>query len=249
MLYGFTLTDAGRALIAGWTAGRIAAALTIAEVTVGSGTPPEGATWEDVYAYKDLIAPVAAATSTVPAYDGSAVHFTVEYRNDLNGGLADGFALREIGIFVEHPSMAGERVLFAYYTLGDKPQHVAAYVSGSADVRRFPVVIDVGSSVEVRTLYDATAFLTAADVAQYITIVILPQFVSRAKELIAEHNASPEAHPDLRAMDIEVDARLKRLEDMFINEITGNPFLITFGSLDGVAAEGVWNRPMQRVEF
>jgi hypothetical protein len=38
------------------------------------------------------------------------------------------------------------------------------------------------------------------------------------------------------------EARISRLEDALYSNITGNPFVITFGSLDGITLEsGVWN--------
>ncbi|MCM1166690.1 MAG: hypothetical protein NC299_13700 [Lachnospiraceae bacterium] len=32
-------------------------------------------------------------------------------------------------------------------------------------------------------------------------------------------------------------------------EVTANPFAVTFGSLDGITAEGVWNSANKRLEF
>ena len=62
------------------------------------------------------MAPVAAATSTVPTYDGASVKMIVEYRSDLNGGLDEGFWLNEFGIYAYDPD-EGE-VLIYYGCLG-----------------------------------------------------------------------------------------------------------------------------------
>lgn len=43
-------------------------------------------------------------------------------------------------------------------------------------------------------------------------------------------------------------ARIEMLEAVLFNDITTNPFLILFDDLDGVAATGVWNAALQRIE-
>ena len=46
-----------------------------------------------------------------------------------------------------------------------------------------------------------------------------------------------------------LEGRVGRLEDGLYNNITGNPFLLTFGDLEGVVlTKGVWNKQRQRVE-
>ena len=47
----------------------------------------------------------------------------------------------------------------------------------------------------------------------------------------------------------QFENRLARLEDGLFNNITGNPFLISFDSLDGISLiRGIWNRERQRIE-
>ncbi len=62
---------------------------------VGSGKVPEGV---EPSALTDLVQPVAQATSTVPLVTKNQIDMTVEYRNDLNGGLETGFYLSEFGL-------------------------------------------------------------------------------------------------------------------------------------------------------
>ena len=47
----------------------------------------------------------------------------------------------------------------------------------------------------------------------------------------------------------DLDARLSLLELMFNTEVTGNPFTVTFETLDSVTVEGVWNTESKRIEF
>lgn len=240
--YGFVVTDLGRELIAKLVAGN--GTLKITKVLVGSGAVPDGT---KPAALTDLVAPVAAATSTTPTYDGSKVEFVVEYRSDLNGGLDYGFWLSEFGIYADDPDN-GETLIY-YGTLGEHPQYVSAKSDTGVDVRRFPVAIIIGEGVDVIVTYKCEAWMTADDISNYCTVTILPQFVDKAQELIDAHNESADAHGYIRNNMKEFDSRLKLLEQMFTTNVTGNPFSVSFQTLDGVDAEGVWNAAEARIEF
>lgn len=241
MNYGFTITSAGWTLLTKLFSG---ARLELTRIMVGSGRVPDT---DNPATLTDLVAPVALATSTVPVVEDKTVSFVVEYRSDLNGGLEEGFWLNEFGVYAMDPDN-GE-VLLYYGTLGDYPQYVAAYSSGSVDIRRYPVSITLTTELEVVIAYPALAFMTSEDVAEYITVTALPLFLAKAQELIDEHNVSPVSHLDLRNVDAQLGSRVERLEDMMLNDVTGNPFIITFGDLAGVSVEGVWNQQQQRIEF
>lgn len=45
-----------------------------------------------------------------------------------------------------------------------------------------------------------------------------------------------------------MEDRIVWLMNMLFNDITANPFNITFGSLDGITVAGVWNTSMSRIE-
>lgn len=238
--YGFFIPSAGRTLIAGLLAGET---LEISRVMVGSGKPESQ---EALATLEDLVAPVAQATSTTPLRNGEQVDMVVEYRSDLNGGLDTGFWLNEFGIF----AMDGDEEVMIYYgTLGDFPQWVSAYNDGAIDVRRYPVSLKVSADVEVVISYPAMAFMTADDVEQFCMTTILPQFLVSAQGLIDQHNANAEAHPAIHTEINGIDARLTLLELLYNTDVTGNPFSVTFGTLDGVTVEGVHNKAQARIEF
>lgn len=47
----------------------------------------------------------------------------------------------------------------------------------------------------------------------------------------------------------ELESRVARVEDGLFSNITGNPFLVSFDSLDGITlVKGVWNSARQRIE-
>ena len=74
-------------------------------------------------------------------------------------------------------------------------------------------------------------------------------FLDEVRKLIEEHDDDPEAHHDIQNTVASVDARLALLELLFNTQVTGNPFTVTFETLDGVNLEGVWNVKAKRVDF
>ena len=153
-MYGFVITTAGEAMLARAAAGE---ALVLDAVMVGRGVVESAAAAKALSA---LIDPVAAATSTAPAVSGNQISMTVEYRNDLNGGLEAGFALSEFGISAH---VGDDPAALLYYgSLGDAPQPVKPASEG-LDVHRFPVAIAVTGEVSVTLEYPAGGFLTEED--------------------------------------------------------------------------------------
>ena len=240
-MYGFIVPAKGLNLLTKLLTGDT---LTLTRVMVGSGRLQDIA---DTQTITTLIHPVAAAASTIPSISGNTCSFIVEYRSDMNGGLEEGFWLNEFGVYAFDPDI-GE-VLIYYGMLGEYPQYVAAYDGGSVDIRRFPVTIVLTNDVHVSIDYQPIVFMSAEDVDDYFQNVALPIAVIEAQKLVNTHNVNPNAHPDIRTALIDVIARMGRLEDMMINNITGNPFLVTFGDLNGLTVSGVWNQTQQRIEF
>ena len=153
-MYGFVITTAGEAMLARAAAGE---ALVLDAVMVGRGVVESAAAAK---ALNTLIDPVAAATSTAPAVSGNQISMTVEYRNDLNGGLEAGFALSEFGISAH---VGDDPAALLYYgSLGDAPQPVKPASEG-LDVHRFPVAIAVTGEMSVTLEYPAGGFLTEED--------------------------------------------------------------------------------------
>lgn len=239
--YGFAVTDKGRTLIAKLVAGK---QLSLSRVMVGSGSCPDD---REPKTLTDLVEPVAAATTTTPTYDGASVKMIIEYRSDLNGGLDHGFWLREFGVYAYDPD-DGE-VLIYYGCLGDYPQWVSAASNTGVDVRRFPVCIVIGDDSGVTVDYDCEAWMTAEDVEQYCTITMLPKFLEKAQELIDEHDVDENAHFSIQNLVTSMDARLSLLELLFNTKMDGNPFKVTFETLDGVTVQGVWNTGAKRIDF
>ncbi|MFQ8754529.1 MAG: hypothetical protein ACLR9G_12860, partial [Flavonifractor plautii] len=113
-MYGFIITTAGEGLLARASAGE---GLTITEVWVGKGTVESAAAAKALTA---LLDPVAQATSTQPEVAGGQLSMLVEYRNDMGGGLEEGFTLSEFGVMAKVGDDAP--TLLYYAALGDPAQ-------------------------------------------------------------------------------------------------------------------------------
>lgn len=243
MFYGFVITEAGNRLLARMVAGET---LTLARVVMDRGTAESAETARKLTA---PLEPGPEGTTDRPTVDGATVNLCVEYRSDLGGGLAEGFWIGGFGLYASDPE-GGEDIMLGYGSLGDARQYVSAHTPGAApDVRRYPVSLTVTSGVEVVTAYPAEAWMTAEDVAEYCTGVLLPLLLEEAGDLIAAHNSDEEAHPSLQGALGGLDARLSLLELMYGTDVEGNPFVVTFETLDGLTVEGVHNTALRRMEF
>ena len=150
-MYGFVITTAGEAMLARAAAGET---LVLDGASVGKGVAQSAA---DAKALTALIDPVAEATTSSPAVAGQQISITVEYRNDMSGGLETGFALSEFGI-TAHVGDDPSGLLY-YGSLGDAPQTVKPIDQG-LDAHRFPVAIAVTGEVSVTLDYPAGGFVT-----------------------------------------------------------------------------------------
>lgn len=240
-MYGFIIPDKGHALLTSLLAGETFA---ITRCMVGTGQVGSKA---EAKLLTDLVQPIAQATSTKPLVRDDQVDFTVEYRNDLHGGLDTEFYLSEIGIFARDAD--GAEVMVYYGTLGDYAIRVQPYAQKGLVIRDFPVSIALSDEPEVVIEYNAGAYMTAQQVADYCTIVVLPMFLAEAATLIVTHNLDLTAHPYILGLIGQLDSRLSLIELQYGTDVNGNPFRVTFENLDAVNVQGVWNQPQARIEF
>ena len=192
MFYGFVITEAGNQLLAKMVAGQT---LKLSGVFMDLGTV------EDKETARQLTAPLEpgpAGTSTVPTVKGNQVGMIVQFRSDLDGGLKEDKWIGGFGVYAQDPDTE-EPVMIYYASLGHQRQPIAAYVEGTApDVRNFPISIRVTSGVDATLTYPAGAWMTAEDVLVYFNETIKPQLEASLAGLIAAHNESETAHPDIR---------------------------------------------------
>ena len=172
-MYGFIITTAGEGLLARAAAGE---GLTLPEVWVGKGTVESA---EAAKALTALLDPVAKATSTQPAVAGGQISMLVEYRNDMGGGLEEGFTLSEFGVMAR----AGDDAptLLYYAALGDRAQPVPPIAEG-LDGHRFPVAIGVTGEVEVSLEYPAGVWVTHEELEEAMAGIDLSGYIKATEK-------------------------------------------------------------------
>ena len=172
-MYGFIITPAGEGLLARASAGE---GLTLTEVWVGKGAVESAGAAKALTA---LLDPVAKATSTTPAVAGGQISMLVEYRNDMGGGLEEGFTLSEFGVMAKVGDDAP--TLLYYAALGDRAQPVPPIAEG-LDVHRFPVAIGVTGEVEVSLEYPAGVWVTHEELEEALAGIDLSGYIKATEK-------------------------------------------------------------------
>ena len=172
-MYGFIITTAGEGLLARASAGE---GLTLTEVWVGKGAVESAGAAKALTA---LLDPVAKATSTTPAVAGGQISMLVEYRNDMGGGLEEGFTLSEFGVMAKVGDDAP--TLLYYAALGDRAQPVPPIAEG-LDVHRFPVAVGVTGEVAVSLEYPAGVWVTHEELEEAMAGIDLSGYVKSSEK-------------------------------------------------------------------
>ena len=172
-MYGFIITTAGEGLLARASAGE---GLTLTEVWVGKGAVESAGAAKALTA---LLDPVAKATSTTPAVAGGQISMLVEYRNDMGGGLEEGFTLSEFGVMAKVGDDAP--TLLYYAALGDRAQPVPPIAEG-LDVHRFPVAIGVTGEGEVSLEYPAGVWVTHEELEEALAGIDLSGYIKATEK-------------------------------------------------------------------
>ena len=83
------------------------------------------------------------------------------------------------------------------------------------------------------------------DTKIHVTAEEKASWTEGAEQAAADSNRVTEA---LNAI-AGIESRVSRVEDGLFNNITGNPFLASFDSLDGITlVKGIWNEERKRIE-
>ena len=172
-MYGFIITTAGEGLLARAAAGE---GLTLTEVWVGKGAVESAGAAKALTA---LLDPVAKATSTTPAVAGGQISMLVEYRNDMGGGLEEGFTLSEFGVMAKVGDDAP--TLLYYAALGDRAQPVPPIAEG-LDVHRFPVAVGVTGEVAVTLEYPAGGWVTREELEEALAGIDLSGYIKATEK-------------------------------------------------------------------
>lgn len=235
-MYGFIITTAGEGLLARASAGE---GLTLTEVWVGKGTVESAAAAKALTA---LLDPVAKATSTTPAVAGGQISMLVEYRNDMGGGLEEGFTLSEFGVMAKVGDDAP--TLLYYAALGDRAQPVPPIAEG-LDVHRFPVAVGVTGEVEVSLEYPAGVWVTHEELEEALAGIDLSGYIKATEK--GKPGGVATLGPDgkvpagqLPAMNYDPAGSAAAVQETLTNHINNknNPHNVTAAQVGALASSG-----------
>lgn len=173
------LTSAGLAVL-----NKIIAAkgtLTFTKAELGSGVVTGEAACR---ARTSLANKITDASLVSVSFEGGEAVVTTQYSN---AGLASGFFVNEIGIYVKDPTTSNS-VLYCYVTFGDNPDWIAP-ASSAQYVRTYDVVTIISSAASVAITASPSAMVTQKEFDEYARAVdaallsIISNFDMQLREL------------------------------------------------------------------
>ena len=72
---------------------------------------------------------------------------------------------------------------------------------------------------------------------------------AQTDKIIVEHNADSDSHKDIRLELASLKAVLRQLQLRVDTDVTKNPFTVIFDTLENTTITGVWDKPLNRIEF
>ena len=167
----------------------------------------------------------------------------------------------------------GDEVLYSYGNAGSSADYMAAYSSNTAVEKQIDLVTWIGNETEIYLNIDGGVYVTVNQVVNMITQVenrinnTIYEFDNKSnQDLITigdrlddlERRVTGHDHEiaALKANDTQIQSRLNEVAarvdsvwDAILTEITENPAVVDFDTLDGFTLTGgVWNKPLRRLE-
>lgn len=167
----------------------------------------------------------------------------------------------------------GDTVLYSYGNAGANADLMAAYSGNTAVERQMDIIVWIGNETAINLSIDGGVYVTVnalnqtiANIEQRIYQIVDNMDYRINQDLIAlgdrlddlerrvnEHDIEIAA---LKANDVQIHSRVNELGaqvtsmwDALYSDITENPVIVDFDTLDGFTLTGgVWNAPLRRLE-
>lgn len=239
------ITAAGLQMLANALAG---SSITFTKIVLGSGFTDQQA--RNVEALVQPVVELEILKLQTTAEPGTAVVGTAF----SNVGLSNDFYYRELGVYATSPEL-GE-VLYSYANAGDNAELIPAVDVGGDNLveKTIDAIVIVGNAENVTAYINTDAFATVQQVEVALTAALAAQTAAAAAQVAAE-GAEAEATAADAAVTAAVNqintntANIQTLWDAIFNDITGNPFSVTFSDTSGVTiVAGIWNSTNARLE-
>lgn len=186
----------------------------------------------------------SAVVSGTRRVDTSTVEISAAMDNTQ---LEDGYYTRTIGLYAEDPD--GNEILFAVCVEPDSPFYMPPFTGGTVSGISYKLRVKVSDSAIITVGAPADVYATAFQLIDEVKRINERIDGLSFSEEISGHNESADSHPKLLEILNGIAGRLELVEIAAGEGVTANPFAVTFGTLDGISANGVWNAANARIEF
>lgn len=240
------ITDAGLIVLAKGAAGQ---KITYTKIVLGDGYLEEGQTPRSL---TGVVSPKAVIdiTKLKVNTDGTVAVGGI-FTNDQT---SDGFFYRELGLYAEDPDPAVGEVLYCYGNCGDLAEWIPPTGGATIVEKTIDIVTTIGTATNVTAYILADAYATKEDYETYKAIIFAAQAIANeaievAQQAVWTANDAKQTAIDLNKSVTQNTSKIQTLWDSVFNNITANPFQITFVDLTGITlSSGVWNATLQRLE-
>lgn len=236
------VTAAGEALVA-----RLVAGDAEARFTRVCASSEDYSAWES--SAMKALTELEGICQTVPVSGTRrADPYTVEiYAAMDNKTLEAGYYTRTIGLYAEDPD--GNEILFAVCVEPESPFYMPSFAGKTVSGVSYKLRVKVSNSEKISIEASADVYATAVQLNNEVKRINERIDGLSFEDEIKKHNESEESHPKILEKLREFSGRLALVELAASDEITANPFSVTFGDLDGIKADGLWNDTQARIEF
>lgn len=172
-----------------------------------------------------------------------------------NRELTAGYFMRTLGLFAKD----GEsEILYAAASEVSGHCFMPPFNGVTASGALIQLVTAVGNaeniSFEVDPAGTATIARVSEDIAKHNSdenahAAIFGKISEKITADISAHNTNTAAHPAVNYQIKGIKDRMRAIEIALGIEELANPFAVTFGNLDGITANAVWNADEARLEF
>ena len=165
-----------------------------------------------------------------------------------NKELKEGYYTRAVGLYAEDGDK--NEILFAVCTENVSPFYMPPFTNGTVSGVSYKLKVRVSSSEKVIIDASVDIYATAKQLEDEVRRIDERIDALSFEDDIIVHNESADSHPKLLALVSALTGRVELLERAESEEITSNPFVVTFGDLSGITvSEGIWDPVSARLEF
>lgn len=236
-----TLTESGERLLASMLNG---SKLTFTRAVLGSSTVEE----EMMPMLTDISSPISAPaliSGKKELESGNGTAILIQIRNE---GVSETTRMRQIGVFAK--SEHNDEVMFGVLQ-DDIGEEIPAY----ADFPQFEISIAVALAISrtnnIEVIVSPLVYAKQSDLEALKKSCeeSFAEIAQAGADGIATHNTDPNAHAAVSYQIKGIKDRMRAIEIAVGIEELANPFAVTFGNLDGITANAVWNVDEARLEF